>query len=183
MGGIPPQVSEKSFEEYHLYELHRPTTLHDQESKQVEFVRAAGVSAKVLALTQVDDLLSVPGFTPATVAKLKDLVVFLPVQTAINVNTASAQVISARIAGISLSDAQQLVTSRDRAYFKDLADFGARWVNSKVPVPSVAEVNTQTNYFIVHGKVRIDRSSLDVDALVERAPVSGNTRIVWVREN
>jgi len=146
-------------------------------------VGAAGVSAKVLALTQVDDLLSVPGFTPAAVAKLKDLVVFLPVQTAINVNTASAQVISARIAGISLSDAQQLVTSRDRAYFKDLADFGARWVNSKVPVPSVAEVNTQTNYFIVHGKVRIDRSSLDVDALVERAPVSGNTRIVWVREN
>lgn len=41
-----PQVSEKSFEEYHLYELHRPTTLHDQESKQVEFVRAAGIKAE-----------------------------------------------------------------------------------------------------------------------------------------
>jgi hypothetical protein len=46
IGGMIPQVSEKTFEEYHLYELHRPTTLHDQESKQVEFVRAAGVKAE-----------------------------------------------------------------------------------------------------------------------------------------
>ncbi len=46
MGSAFPQVSEKSFEEYHLYELHRPTTLHDQESKQVEFVRAAGIKAE-----------------------------------------------------------------------------------------------------------------------------------------
>ncbi len=47
LGGIVPQVSEKTFEEYHLYELHRPTTLHDQESKQVEFVRAAGIKAEL----------------------------------------------------------------------------------------------------------------------------------------
>ncbi|HEV2234415.1 MAG TPA: DUF4139 domain-containing protein [Terriglobia bacterium] len=40
------QVSEKPFEEYHLYELHRPTTLHDQETKQVEFVRASGIKAE-----------------------------------------------------------------------------------------------------------------------------------------
>ncbi len=33
MGGIPGQVTEKPFEEYHLYELHRPTTLHDQENQ------------------------------------------------------------------------------------------------------------------------------------------------------
>ena len=46
MGGGPPQVSEKPFEEYHLYELHRPATLHDQETKQVEFVRAAGIKSE-----------------------------------------------------------------------------------------------------------------------------------------
>jgi hypothetical protein len=48
MGGVPGQVSEKTFDEYHLYELHRPTTLHDQESKQVEFVRAAGIKSERL---------------------------------------------------------------------------------------------------------------------------------------
>jgi hypothetical protein len=42
----PPQVTEKPFEEYHLYELHRPTTLHNQETKQVEFVRASGIKSE-----------------------------------------------------------------------------------------------------------------------------------------
>jgi hypothetical protein len=41
-----PVVTEKSFDEFHLYTLARPTTLHDQETKQVEFVSAAGVAAK-----------------------------------------------------------------------------------------------------------------------------------------
>jgi hypothetical protein len=45
MGGMPP-VSEKAFEEYHLYTLNRATTLHDRETKQVEFLRADGVQAQ-----------------------------------------------------------------------------------------------------------------------------------------
>jgi hypothetical protein len=42
----PPPVTEKAFDEFHLYTLARPTTLHDQETKQVEFVSATGVAAK-----------------------------------------------------------------------------------------------------------------------------------------
>jgi general secretion pathway protein K len=142
---------------------------------------AAAVNAKILALTQVDDLLAIPGFTPPAILKLKELVVFLPVATPINVNTASAQVISARIAGISLSDAQQIVTSRDQAYFRDMTDFNARWNNSKGKPPAPTIVNTQTNYFIVHGHVHLGRSVLDQDALIERTPRTGVTRVVWVR--
>lgn len=42
----PPQVTERSFDEYHLYTLSRSTTVLDREIKQVEFVRAASVPAK-----------------------------------------------------------------------------------------------------------------------------------------
>jgi hypothetical protein len=45
--GVPP-VSEKSFDEYHLYTLERPTTLRDREMKQVEFVRAGGIKSKTI---------------------------------------------------------------------------------------------------------------------------------------
>jgi hypothetical protein len=38
-------VTEKAFSEFHLYTISRPATLRDHESKQVEFVRAQGVSA------------------------------------------------------------------------------------------------------------------------------------------
>jgi hypothetical protein len=43
-----PPVTEKSFDEYHLYALARPTTLHDRETKQVEFVRAARITSERL---------------------------------------------------------------------------------------------------------------------------------------
>jgi hypothetical protein len=44
--GAAPQVTEKSFDEYHLYRLPLATTLHDRETKQVEFIRASGVKAE-----------------------------------------------------------------------------------------------------------------------------------------
>jgi hypothetical protein len=40
-----PVVREKSFDEFHLYTLARATTLRDQETKQVEFVRSTGIRA------------------------------------------------------------------------------------------------------------------------------------------
>ncbi len=47
-GRMEVPVTEKAFDEYHLYTLARPTTLHDRETKQVEFVRAANVLTKQL---------------------------------------------------------------------------------------------------------------------------------------
>jgi hypothetical protein len=44
-GGMGPPVSEKAFDEYHLYTLARRSTLRDRETKQVEFLRAEGVKA------------------------------------------------------------------------------------------------------------------------------------------
>jgi hypothetical protein len=43
-----PAVREKAFDEFHLYTLERATTLHDRETKQVEFVHAIGVKAQRL---------------------------------------------------------------------------------------------------------------------------------------
>jgi hypothetical protein len=45
-GRMMTPVSEKAFDEYHLYTLARATTLLDRETKQVEFIRATGVPTK-----------------------------------------------------------------------------------------------------------------------------------------
>ena len=42
------QVTEKAFDEFHLYSLARSVTLRDRETKQVEFMRAIGVKAPVI---------------------------------------------------------------------------------------------------------------------------------------
>ena len=51
VGGVPgglPNVTEKTFDEYHLYSLPARTTLLDKQTKQVEFVRATGVKAAII---------------------------------------------------------------------------------------------------------------------------------------
>ena len=46
--GPEPVVTERKFDDYHLYSLPQPTTIHDRETKQVEFLRAANVQSKRL---------------------------------------------------------------------------------------------------------------------------------------
>jgi len=44
---VPP-VTERNFDEYHLYTLEHATTLRDREIKQVEFVRASEIQSKTV---------------------------------------------------------------------------------------------------------------------------------------
>jgi len=46
--GAAPPVSEKAFDEFHLYTLARPATLRNREIKQVEFLRGERVTARTL---------------------------------------------------------------------------------------------------------------------------------------
>jgi hypothetical protein len=48
MAGEAPAVTEKAFDEFHLYSIARPTTLHDRETKQVEFVHAEKMFAPTI---------------------------------------------------------------------------------------------------------------------------------------
>ena len=48
MAMAPDPVTEKAFDEFHLYSLARPATLRNRETKQVEFIRATNVKAKTL---------------------------------------------------------------------------------------------------------------------------------------
>ena len=48
MPAAAPAVTEKAFDEFHLYDVARPTTLHNRETKQVEFVHAEKVFAPTI---------------------------------------------------------------------------------------------------------------------------------------
>jgi general secretion pathway protein K len=143
----------------------------------------AQAAVQFLRFTQVDDLLSVPGYTPEMVNKLRSYVIALPRKsgiTTINLNTAPAEVL-ARIEGMSLSDAAMMVASRERAYISGFADFETRFPD-KAKMTSKKEVDTSTNYFVVNGKVKMNRSLMDVSALIERAE-DASTTVLWVRDN
>lgn len=138
-------------------------------------------------LNDMEDLLAIPGITPAMLESLKQYVIILPRQTAnlttINVNTASAEVLSARIDTLSLSQAKSLVLARERAVFREMADFTRRAQDlAGANVTSQAGMlATITNYFMVFGRARNEHATMEANALVERS--TAGTRILWIREN
>jgi hypothetical protein len=44
--GMPQQITQKSFDDYHLYDLHRTATLLDHQSKQIEFLNVTGIPVR-----------------------------------------------------------------------------------------------------------------------------------------
>ena len=138
---------------------------------------AGSDSARPIRFLQVDDLLAVPGFTPSVIAAIRDEVIFLPRATPLNVNTASAAALSARLPALSLSDAGALVARRRTAAFRDLNDFNTR-------VPGVDsdpdELSVATRFFLVNGRVSMREAMLQVQALIERQGTL--TRLLWMHE-
>jgi general secretion pathway protein K len=73
-----------------------------------------------------------------------------------------------------------LVASRQHAYFVDMADFQSR-AQMKMPMGD-GDLSVKTNFFLVYSKVRLERSNVEMQALIFRKG-TGNTNIVWLRES
>jgi general secretion pathway protein K len=155
-----------------------PTTASTTEVTGALPTAGGASTAEPLGLTQKDDLLAVPGFTPQILAQLKDYVVVLPTTTAVNVNTASAQVLSAIIGTLPLSDAYAVVARR--TFYNSVADFTTNLPGQAVAA-GAGKLDVKTSYFLVNGKVRLSRAALDVQSLIQRNGM--NTVLVWTRQN
>ncbi len=140
----------------------------------------ANSEVQFLKFSQIDDLLAIPVFSAANIVRLRNFVTVLPVPTKINVNTTTAEVLSARLENVSLTDAALMIATRDRAYFLDFERFKLNFPD-KVTEADVKFLDFQTNFFVVNGRVRLNKSLLEVDALIERD--DKGTQILWVREN
>ena len=140
-------------------------------------IRARGESAD-LGRAFAEELLQV-GLETEARERLRGFVTILPESTPLNVNTASAELLVARIQGLTLIDAKRLVASRDRAYFKDLGDALQR-LRETLPAASDSGIAVATRYFSVEGTVAYGRARLTARALVRRDP--GRLEVLWVRE-
>ena len=139
----------------------------------------AASGSESMEFIRVEDLLSVPGFTPAMVERLRPFVIVLPVPTAVNVNTASAEVLAAIVLDFSSSEATALLYRRKSGYFRDEAAFLAQ-LNGKKLIAGV-NVVVKSDYFLIDSRVRLDRAALDAQALVR---LDGSTvKLLSIREN
>jgi general secretion pathway protein K len=137
-----------------------------------------------LQMTSVDSLLNVPGFTPEMVARLRPFVTVLPTQTAVNMNTAPAEVIAAIVPGMSLSSAQALVARRETVFFRNIGDvqLALQAAGTQTAVVDTSLMDVTTSYFLVHGRVQHERAELDRTTLVYRDALTHTTRVVRVSD-
>jgi general secretion pathway protein K len=146
-------------------------------------VSRSSVAGSPMKFLQVEDLLTVPGFTPAMVERLRPFVIVLPEATPVNVNTAPAEVLSALMPNMSVSEANSLVVRRQRAAWRDMNYFAAEIGEGRPVTPGAAGV--RSDWFLVNSRIRLDRAALDAEALIHRFPTiiaGGGTKVEWIRQ-
>jgi len=110
------------------------------------------------------------GLTPETVAALQPYVTVLPPGsgTPVNLNTASAEVIHA-VLGVSMADAQRLVTVRQSAHFQQPVDAQrAIGASDETFAAGQAAVSVNTTYFEIRSRLRLDQLVVEERALVRK---------------
>jgi general secretion pathway protein K len=127
-------------------------------------------------LGDVGELALVRGFDEAVRARLRPYVTALPTATALNVNTAPAEVLAAVVEGLDIDAARALAVQRDTVYFRTPADFTRelpRGANARGE-----DVGVASEYFIVEVRTRFGEARARGTALLSREG-PGWPRTLW----
>jgi general secretion pathway protein K len=132
-------------------------------------------------LRSIEDLAGINGIDDDTIEALRPFVTVLPEVTAVNANTASAEVLAAVVPGLSLGRARALVAQRNGGtWFNDAADFSNRIGDRDITIDP-SQIVTVSRWFLVMGTVTLERATVTMQALVSR-PSATSTTVVWNRE-
>lgn len=112
------------------------------------------------------------GLSPTTVRRLEPFVTVLPERTPVNLNTAPLEVVMAAIPAMDMARARRLVSQRGLQPFKTLADIqpllGGSTLDSN-------QHSTQSRFFLVKGRLRLDKLLLEEHSLVQRTGLDVKT--------
>lgn len=136
--------------------------------------------ARAPALRTPLDLAGIEGLSPEGLAMLSEYITLLPERMPINVNTASAEVLSATIADLSLGQARELTQTRDRGqWFTSRGDFLNRLESTQKTVD--AQLDVRSHWFKVTGEVTLDHAQAGMQALLHRTGDSPPV-IHWIED-
>ena len=127
-------------------------------------------------LPQHIEQLSWLGMSSASLARLAPHITVLPVATTVNLNTASAEVLSAVIPGLDISSARQWENERNTKPWESLDDVRKR-MGPLAQNLSDKRHSLNTRYFQITGQLRLDSVTLVERSLVVREGIVSKT--VW----
>jgi general secretion pathway protein K len=142
-------------------------------------VELAEAIAAAQPFAEVGELRRVRGCDDAVVARLQPFVTVLPQRSAINVNTARAEVLMAAVEGLGLAEAAVLAQSAGAAPFRSPGDFRTRLPRPDMFV-SDGDIAVRSGFFVVHGRARVGRADVRLEALLKREGTA-LPATVWLR--
>lgn len=128
-------------------------------------------------LVDLDELAVVRGFDAGVRSRLAPFVTALPGTTALNVNTAPAEVLAAVVEGLDLDAARVLVARRDGTFYRNDADFLAQ-LGTGATVP-VQDIRVGSDYFLVTLRVSYGRAQARGQLLLARNDATRRPSVVW----
>lgn len=133
--------------------------------------------APLLPLTL--DQLTWLGVDAATIGQLRPYAIVLPGNTAVNVNTASREVLAAAITGLDLGGAERLVQRRMRTPYKTIEEV-AKDLPEGLEPPTDKRIAVGSRFFEVIGRLRLEERVFEERSIVERRPADKGGDIVPV---
>jgi general secretion pathway protein K len=115
------------------------------------------------------------GLSARSIDVLRPFITLLPRSgTPVNLNTAPAEVIYASVPRFTLADAHQFVSRRNLSHFAALAKANEAYGQS-VETFNPAQHGVSSDYFEVLGQLRIDQTTVQERALVQRQGLDVST--------
>ena len=116
------------------------------------------------------------GLPRETLAALMPYITLLPQRTAVNLNTASAEVIYASTPGLDMADAQRVVAVRARKHFATLAEANQQMGGTEGKF-SDAQHAVATRFFEVTGQLRLEQTLVQERSVLQRDGLQ--VRTLW----
>ena len=114
------------------------------------------------------------GLSPQALQTLNPYITVLPTRTAVNLNTASVQVLYASVPALSLADAQRLVEQRERQHWPSVEAF-QKALGRSVNLEGSHSVNTR--FFEVLGRLRMPQTALQERSWLQRD--NTDLKVLW----
>jgi general secretion pathway protein K len=119
-------------------------------------------------LADISELRLVKGYEPDIIEQLRPFVVALPEVTALNVNTASAEVLTTVAENMSLADGESLLETRGEDGFGTVDKFtGQKELSGKQQL-TTAQLSVESQWFLMVSEANIGLSRARLASLIQR---------------
>jgi len=136
--------------------------------------------SKLLPVANLAELAELAGVDGEKLMALESLIVILPEATSVNVNFATPEVLMAITPGLSLKDAERLVSRRSTAHFKSAQEFVNALPESMRTSTQSGSYTVESQYFLSETNAWFGRAHSRLRVLLYRQ--RGNLpETVWVR--